>query len=999
MRKIGCLWFILIITFTLQGQTPRIDNVQRIISFPTTTIEISGSGFGTAPQVSFGHVNGTVLSSTETLIRVKVPAQARLGQVEVLNTQSKKVAQSAVKFMVNFNGKQPFVNNFSGSSFSNADDIFDMCVCDFDGDGRPDIVGSKNSDGKSNLMLLVNQSIVQANNSSIAFVQNSIPLNVPSYGLACGDLNGDGKPDLVVTRGGSTNNHFLYIYQNKSSVGNVVFESPVILQMKVGDAGKEIQVHDINRDGRSDIIVTNSQTTSLYIFENKLTSTTIISTEFEPHAIEMGSKTLPLDVADFNGDGWADIVAAPDANGTRIYILVNPANGTFSFSAPVQTQIGGSSNITDLASADFNNDGMMDILIVNRGIAFVYMNKSSMFFQSVNGNTGYLSPTAWGGDVGDMNGDGFADFVVANRDNSNPQTNIYINNRASTPSFTPTKIITPKPNRFVRVGDFDGDAKPDLAFTATNFSTNFSIDIIKNKNCHKPIILNDNPLSICNGQNIILEVLPMPAVTFTWSTGDTGPTSPIGFSNAGEITVTGVGEGGPGGCSVASTITVNAGAGTAPAKPTISGPDGVCSGSSLTLTATSVGGTPTYIWRGSNDFQMETNSPSVTITNSATLANAGNYSVRIKVGDCLSDASDSKSITVVEPESFTISSTSGNAGVCTGQSVTLSVNQVSGYAYQWKKGGTNISSQTNSSFTINSAAAADSGMYSVLISHQTISCSRETSPFTLAVFTAPVAEFTTTPNQICVGTQVNFSASASTVDSKATPSYAWDFGNGATGTGATTSHIYTAAQTSITAKLTVGYTGVNGCSNQKSKSFAINSATPPVITTDPQVTEICGNGTESVVLSVSGTFNAFLWSVATTNTGASITVKSPATYSVTTMDANGCSGKAEITITPKAGCEGGTTPTIAIKVPKIFTPNGDQANDFLVIEGVENYPDCMLSVFDGRGMRVFEGKGSALTGEPWNGRGTAGPVPDGTYYYVFGCPDAKPVTGSVLIVR
>lgn len=280
MLKVGYVLAMLILPFGLMGQTPRIDKVQRIVSFPGSIVEISGSGFSSTQsdlRVWFGHVKGTILFSSETIIRVQVPPQARLGHVEVINIQSKRVGQSSTKFMLSFNGKQPFTNAFTSTIYNNTDnpiaDIFDLCSCDFDGDGRPDIVGTKNAEGSMNLMLLTNQSTVQSNNSSVAFSQSAIPLNVPTYGLACGDLNGDGKPDLVATRGGSTNNHFIYVFTNKSSVGSVSFEAPVIVQLKPGDAAKEVQIHDINRDGRSDIIVTNSQTSFLYVLENKLTST------------------------------------------------------------------------------------------------------------------------------------------------------------------------------------------------------------------------------------------------------------------------------------------------------------------------------------------------------------------------------------------------------------------------------------------------------------------------------------------------------------------------------------------------------------------------------------------------------------------------------------------------------------------------------------------------------------------------------------------------------
>jgi gliding motility-associated-like protein len=995
---------LLFIITEVMAQTPRVTAMEPLTSYPFSVLEIKGSGFSTTPsqlQVWFGHVKGTILSSTETSIRVEVPAQARLGNVEVINLSSRRSGRSAKKYMMNFSGKQPFANSFSATLFDNPDDIFDLCACDFDGDGRTDIVGSKFRDGKTNLFLLINKSTVGANNSTIAFDKATIPLNFPTFSVTCGDLNGDGKPELIATRGGNITGNNVYIFPNTSTSGSVSFGAPVVLDLTIGDFAREVVLADMNLDGRPDIVVSNSATNLLYIFENQLTASTILASQFTRHDILAGAATLALDVADLNGDSYPEIIAGRSLSDSRLIILKNPANGSLVFGGATSVTIGGSNIINDIATADFNNDGRTDIVVADRGSnkAFVYLHESELIFKSVNANTGFPAPTAWGVDVGDMNGDGFADFVIGSRDFTNPQVNVFINSGAATPSFTATKITTLKANWFVRVGDFDGDAKPDIAVTSTNNSTSFSIDILKNKNCHQPVILNENPVSVCDGQTVELRAIPMKGVAFTWSTGSTGPTTTIGFANTGIITLTAVGEGSASVCSGVTTITVDPGSGTAPAKPTVGGPAGVCAGSVLTLTTASVAGSPVYTWSGPNNFTAETTVPSITVTSSATTAQAGNYTVRVRNGDCVSSLSDPKAISVIEPDGFTIVSSAGNTGACVGQSVTLSVNPISGYTYQWKKGTTTISGATSPTLTLSSATAGDAGSYTVLIGHAVFSCSSETAPFTLNVFAAPVASFVTSPQQICVGTQVAFDGSASTLASGVTANYAWEFGNSATGTGITTTHTYNTAQPSLTAKLTVSYAGLSACTSSATKALSVNAATPPTISVDPQVTSLCANASETATLTVPGTFTTYLWTTTSNNTGSSITIKTPGTFAVTTTDANGCPGRAEVTFTPKEGCESSVVPSVSITAPKVFSPNDDNINDFWVIGGLENYPDCMMSIFDGKGRRVYEAKGSVLEGEPWNGRGMGGPVPDGTYYYVFGCPDTKPFTGSVLIVR
>ena len=86
------------------------------------------------------------------------------------------------------------------------------------------------------------------------------------------------------------------------------------------------------------------------------------------------------------------------------------------------------------------------------------------------------------------------------------------------------------------------------------------------------IIFNDNPLSICNGQTITLETIPMRGVVFNWSKGtNTGATSDIVYADANPgtviVTLTATGDGGA--CVTNTSITVNQSTGSAPLPPTI----------------------------------------------------------------------------------------------------------------------------------------------------------------------------------------------------------------------------------------------------------------------------------------------------------------------------------------------------------------------------------------------------------------------------------------------
>jgi gliding motility-associated-like protein len=154
-------------------------------------------------------------------------------------------------------------------------------------------------------------------------------------------------------------------------------------------------------------------------------------------------------------------------------------------------------------------------------------------------------------------------------------------------------------------------------------------------------------------------------------------------------------------------------------------------------------------------------------------------------------------------------------------------------------------------------------------------------------------------------------------------------------------------------------------------------------------TEICPG--ESSTLSLAGTYQTYQWS--NNQTTPTISVTTPDTYTVTTTEANGCIGEAQITIDTKTDCPIAE----ALKFPVAFTPNGDSNNDRWVINGIEQFGECTMNIFDGRGRRIFQVTGYPIEG--WDGTYQGKEVPDGTYFFAFGCPNEKAQTGSVLIVR
>jgi gliding motility-associated-like protein len=86
-----------------------------------------------------------------------------------------------------------------------------------------------------------------------------------------------------------------------------------------------------------------------------------------------------------------------------------------------------------------------------------------------------------------------------------------------------------------------------------------------------------------------------------------------------------------------------------------------------------------------------------------------------------------------------------------------------------------------------------------------------------------------------------------------------------------------------------------------------------------------------------------------------------------------------------------------IKVPNIFTPNGDGVNDHWLIQFLNTYANCRVQVFNRYGQKVFESTGY---NNPWDGKFNNQPLPFGTYYYIIALRKGmKSITGYVTIVR
>ena len=354
-----------------------------------------------------------------------------------------------------------------------------MVVADFNGDGFADVAAQGIPAGTIGVILDNSHGTLTAKPSYINACSNEYV-----YGIAAGDVSGDGKQDLVASLGGTstTCNHMVAVMIGK---GTGKFANPVYYPTGAATNAQEMQIYlvDVNGDGHPDIVTSNDDG-SISVLLNKgkgtfaapVLITSLVTATEEDNTLTFG---------DFNGDGKLDIAVAANparTNDQSVYVL--PGNGDGTFGTPIGTNTG--YFLSSLVAGDFNNDGKQDLFVtttnwgcsggvggVPYGSAYLYLQGNGAGSFSVGPQNCLLWANASAPVATDFNADGNLDVAVPY------QRNEYTNGVAvfqgnGKGAFTANQIYYPGyAIAALGVGDFNGDGMPDLAMV--NFDSYFSI--------------------------------------------------------------------------------------------------------------------------------------------------------------------------------------------------------------------------------------------------------------------------------------------------------------------------------------------------------------------------------------------------------------------------------------------------------------------------------------------------------------------------------------------
>jgi hypothetical protein len=475
----------------VQAQIPRITAVNPLAGYRGSSINISGSHFNSNPAnnvVFFGSVRGNVTAAASSSVTVTVPPNATYDRISI--TTSGLTAFSTLPFIASFpsNGT---INQSSFSprvNFTTQEQPGRMAQGDLTGDGKIDLIVSN---WFSNTLSIYRNIETGGSLDAGSFDDPKIyDTGSRPNEVAIGDLDGDGKLDMIVC---NINDNTVLVFRNNTAGDSISFDPGI--EYTTGNLPFDAAIGDLDGDGKPEFIIGTIGDTTVQVFHN---TSTVGNINFEPgESFAIPAFASKIAVGDLDGDNKPELAVACvwGSDEEALSILRNTSMiGAISFNERIDFP--SPHKLWNAVVGDLDLDGKLDIVAAtdsSANLIVVYRNTSEAGMLSLDTPVTFERGLGYGFlAVGDINGDGRPEVVAAN--GTSNTISVLRNNTTvgiiDSDSFAP-RVDYPSgiyPHTPV-IGDFDLDGHADIAFVnnGTEDFPDSSMSVLRNEILEIPL--------------------------------------------------------------------------------------------------------------------------------------------------------------------------------------------------------------------------------------------------------------------------------------------------------------------------------------------------------------------------------------------------------------------------------------------------------------------------------------------------------------------------------